>query len=211
MDRASAIVNLGITVYFIYTITRHMIRPGTNVAFTRMLMFSGLGIIPITFLMLMVAGRVEIIREFGLPGAWSDFGFLDWLLAFGMSLLALLPLALLAGLWFMMGFRMGFYFFLFLVPVGSRLVFMPNRDLAISALVQILLFFACIFITMGIVHVVNRYFGGTGAYEKHIHKIWPGYGTAANMFFWVCTFAVSTQLIEFIRALATLIRAVRSW
>ncbi len=206
MEHVTAILNLGITGYYIYTITRHMVRPGNDIAFTRMLMFAGLGIIPVAFLSLMVAGRAEIIGKFGLPGAWSDFAFYDWFLAAGLALLALLPFALLAGLWFMMGLRMGFYFFLFLVPLLSRLIFMSERDLGISAVVQIMLFFACIFITLGIVCMLNRYFSGTGVYEKHIHKIWPGYRTAANMFFWVCTFALTTQLIEFIRALTTLIR-----
>ena len=60
-----------ISVYFIYNIVRHMIAPGGNTGYTRMLMFTCLGTIPISFMM-MVAGAtgkwdalVGLAREAG--------------------------------------------------------------------------------------------------------------------------------------------------
>lgn len=199
MNILANILNAGIAIYFIYKIARHMLRPGKAYEYTRMLLFAGLGTIPIVFFTMMFAGRTEVFNAFGLPPAVSDYEFLHWWIFAGVMLLYLLPVVLLFGLLYMAGLRMGFSFFVFLFPILSRLVLVANEELMVTAGMQIFLFFLCVFVTMGLVQVMNKYFNGTREQETHFIHIWPGYGTAVNMFFWICTYAIGTQLAELVR------------
>ena len=182
-----------------------MLRPGADTGYTRMLMFSCLASIPLSFFMAMVAGRIYLIFELDIPGDWSDFGFWEWYILFGMSLLLLLPVALLVGLGFMLELRNALMFFLFMVPVLTRLAFAPVDDSLIAAFVQSLLFLVSIVAGALVVLALDRWGTGTKSQEMHLQKILPGYGTAANMFFGVCVFALANQLIEFIHAMTALL------
>ncbi len=206
MEHISQIIILAISGFYIYSIIRHMLRPGNNTGYTRMLMFACLATLPLVFLMGMIAGRAELIFEFDLPGEWSDFGFQEWYLLIGMFLLLLLPFALLTGLCFMLELRGGLMFILFLIPALSRLALITPEGAILSGVSQVFLFLASIVIGALIVMALERYASGSATYEKHVQKILPGYGTAANMFFGVCVFALANQVIEFCFALFNLLR-----
>jgi hypothetical protein len=206
MERAGALINLGITCFFMYRIVRHMLRPGNNAGSTRMLMFACLATIPLTFFMLMAAGRQEVFREFGMPGSFAEYGFYNWLLFAGIILLYLLPLVLLGGLCFMLEMRNRFLLILFLVPFLSRLALSPAQDSMTAAIVQILVFLGSIVGGALLAAALDKWGPGTKAQEKNLRMILPGYGTAANMFFGVCVFALANQLIEFVHALIALLR-----
>lgn len=206
MERAGAVLNLCISSYFMYRITRHMLKPGENIGYTRMLMFACIATIPLSFFMLMVAGRDEIFREFGVPASFTDYATYDWLLFAGIVLLYLLPVVLLGGLFFMMELRSAILLFLFLVPILSRLAFAPARDSGIAAFVQIVLFLGSIVAGALIAGAFDKWGPGTKAQEENLLKIWPGYRTAANMFFAVCVFPLANQLIEFVHALVGVLK-----
>jgi hypothetical protein len=206
MNRIGALVNLGITCFFMYRIVRHMLRPGDNTGHTRMLMYACLATIPLSFFMLMVAGREEVFREFGMPVSFNEYTFFNWFLLAGLILLYLLPFALLGGLSFMLDLRNRLLLFLFLVPALSRLALAPAQDSMIAAFVQIMVFMASIVAGALLAGALDRWGPGTRTQEKHLQKILPGYGTAANMFFGVSVFALASQLIEFLHALITLLR-----
>jgi hypothetical protein len=57
MNKVVAVTNLGITGFYLYAIVLHMIRPGVNTGYTRMLMFVCLATIPIAFMMAIIGGR----------------------------------------------------------------------------------------------------------------------------------------------------------
>ncbi len=183
-----------------------MIRPGNNTGYTRMLMFACLATLPLIFLMGMIAGRVELIFEFNLPGEWSDFTFQEWYILIGMFLLLLLPLALLAGLCITLTLRLAFVLIFYLVPAFSRLLLATPDEAIIFGFIQISLFMASIVIGALIVEFLKRHGSGAETYQKHLQEILPGYNTAANMFFSVCVFALSNQLIECAYSLFALLR-----
>ncbi len=201
MERVVAVINLCISGYFMFRITRHMLWPGDDTGYTRMLMFACLATIPLSFFMLMVAGRDEVFREFGMPGSFAEYVFYNWLLFAGIILLYLLPVVLLGGLFFMMELRSAILLFLILFPIFSRLAFSPAKDSAIAAFVQIMVFLGSIVAGALLAGALDKWGPGTKAQEGNILKIWPGYRTAANMFFGVCVFPLANQLIEFIHAL----------
>ncbi|MCX7679648.1 MAG: hypothetical protein N2316_10575 [Spirochaetes bacterium] len=150
MNCIANMINCTIAVYCIYTIIRRMFRPEEAYEYTRMLLFSGLGTIPIVFFTMMCTGKTEVFN------------------AFAFSFLA--------------GLRMGAYF-LVLTSMISRLILDPNEELMITAGIQIALFFICMYITIGLVQVMTKYFGGTGEQETHFLHIWPDCRTAVSMFF----------------------------
>ena len=202
MNKLVAALNLGISGYFIVNIVMHMIRPGDNTGYTRMLMFACLATIPLAFMMILVGGRDRwpmLLAEFK---ALAAGGPISWLLLMGLILLLiLLPLALLVGTWYGMGLRFGSMFILYLTPVFLRLAIAPVSDAIKTGLVLILILFASFFIGLGIVWFFKRFLSGIEIYQRHLQVIWPDYRDAAKMFFSVCVFALLNQLIEFFHAL----------
>ncbi len=71
MNGIAALLNGGISVYFIYKIARHMMKPAEAYEYTKMLLFAGLGTIPIVFFTMMFAGKNEFFNAFGLPSDMS--------------------------------------------------------------------------------------------------------------------------------------------
>lgn len=206
MDRVGAAVNLCISVYFTFRIIRHMLKPGNDTGQTRMLMYACLATIPLTFFMLMVAGRQEVFREFGMPAGFAEYVWHNWLLFAGIILLYLLPFALLGGLSFMLDMRNRLLLFLFLIPTLSRLAFAPAQESMIAAIVQTMVFLGSIVAGALLAGALDKWGKGTAAQEKNLQMILPGYRTAANMFFGVCVFALMNQCIEFVYALIRLIK-----
>lgn len=119
----------------------------------------------------------------------------------------ILPLGILIGFWFVMGFRLGLFMLLFFVPVLTRLVMAPSGECISSGIIQVILLFAAVLIAVGIVLLLERYTSATGAYIWHFHTVWPDYDDllSVRMFFWVTVFALGNQLIEFIHAVLGLL------
>ena len=92
---------------------------------------------------------------------------------------------------------MGLMFALYFVPVIARLALAPARVSVQTAVVQGVLLFASFFAGMGAVYVLDLLGYGTVAYAEHLQVIWPGYGSAAVMFFSVCVFTLLNQTAEF--------------
>jgi len=187
----------------------HMIAPGGNTGYTRMLMFTCLGTIPISFMM-MVAGAtgkwdalVGLAREAG-----GGSGPLYALALAGLITVAVvLPVVLLAAAWYMMGLRFGFLFVLFFVPIVMRLVTRPAQECAINGVMQALLFFAAMLIGAGIFAWLEKR-SMEGVYAKQVQAIFEGYDYASSgrMFFAATVFALANQLIELGYAIAGLVR-----
>lgn len=210
MNRAQAAANLAIAGFFIFNIVRHMIRPGGNIMYTRMLMFVCLATIPMVFMLGPLGGHdrwpflLDKAREIAGTGPYA------WLTIAGLAvLMIILPLVIFIGIGFMMDLRSGLFFAMYFFPLVMRFALEPSRACIGTAVIHVVNFFVSVFVMIGIVYFVGRYGPGVGMYERHLHKIWPGYGTAANMFFWVCSFALLNQLVEFGRALLGLLRGSR--
>ncbi len=196
MNRIIAAVNFCISGYFIVNIIRHMIRPGMNSGYTRMLMFALLATIPLVFMLMMVAGRERWLFLLERAKEMAGGGPLMILLLAGLVILAIvLPLGLLGGIWYGMGFQFGTLFILYFVPIISRLIFNTTQQSVVSAIMQGLLFFASFLIGITIVGVMERFGSGVQIYDTHLQLVWPGYRDAAKMFFSVCVFALTNQLI----------------
>ena len=196
MSRIIAAVNFCISGYFIVTIIRHMIRPGMNSEYTRMLMFACLATIPLVFMLMMVAGRERWLFLLDRGREMAGGGPLMVLLLVGLVIvLVLMPLGMLAGIWYGMGFEFGTMFILYFVPIISRLIFNTPQESILSAITQGLLFFASFLIGISIVAILERAGSGAQVYETHLQLVWPDYRDAAKMFFSVCVFALINQLI----------------
>jgi len=196
MNRMIAAVNFCISGYFIVNIIRHMIRPGMNSGYTRMLMFALLATIPLVFMLMMVAGRDRWLFLLERAREMAGGGPLMVLLLAGLViLLIVLPLGMLAGIWYGMGFQFGTLFILYFVPIISRLIFNTTQQSVVSAIMQGLLFFASFLIGISIVGMMERFGSGVQVYDAHLQLVWPGYRDAAKMFFSVCVFALTNQLI----------------
>ncbi len=205
MKRIASAAALLISGYFIFNIVKHMIMPGDNIGYTRMLMFACLGTIPISFMMMIVGG----------PDSWpvlsghardaaGDSGPLYVLALAGLiAVTVVLPIVLLAAAWYMMGLRVGFLFILFFAPVVMRLLTAPAKECIVSGVIQILLFFAAMLIGVGIVAFLEKH-SSAGEYAKQVQGVWEGYdyASSARMFFAAAVFALSNQLIEFVYAAA---------
>jgi hypothetical protein len=196
MNRIIAAVNFCISGYFIVNIIRHMIRPGINSGYTRMLMFALLATIPLVFMQMMVAGRERWLFLLERAKEMAGGGPLMILLLAGLVILAIvLPLGMLAGIWYGMGFHFGTLFILYFVPIISRLIFNTTQQSVVSAIMQGLLFFASFLIGISIIGTMERFGSGVQVYDTHLQLVWPGYRDAAKMFFSVCVFALTNQLI----------------
>lgn len=204
MNRALAAVRLCITGYFIFNIIRHMIAPGGNTGYTRMLMFACLGTICISFMLMVIGGpdRWPVIAEQAREAAGGS-GPLSMLVLAGIITVAvILPIGLLIGLGVLVGLRLSFFMALFFVPVLVRLVTATSQQCMINGVVQMLMFFATMLIGVGIVALLERHTSMVEGYIRHFHKIWPGYDdmSSARMFFAVTTFALANQLVELVYA-----------
>lgn len=200
-----ASVNLCISGFFLCNILMHMIRPGANTGYTRMLMLLCIATIPVSFMMVFIGGRdrwpalISQAREMAGNSPQSTL-----ILAALAILLIIMPLGILLAIWFGMGLRLGLYFIIFFVPLFLRLRNSPMRASVETAVIQIVLYFVSFFIGIGIVFLVGV--SESEPYERHLQVIWPGYRDAAKMFFSVCVFAFLNQLIEFSRAFTVLFK-----
>jgi hypothetical protein len=196
MNRMIAAVNFVISGYFIINIIRHMIRPGMNSEYTRMLMFACLAAIPLVFMLMMVAGKERWLFLLDRSKEMAGGGPLMVLLLVGLViLLILMPLGMLAGIWYGMGFQFGMMFILYFVPIISRLIFNTTQQSIVAAITQGLLFFASFLIGISIVELLERFGSGAQLYDVHLQLVWPDYRDAAKMFFSVCAFALLNQVI----------------
>ena len=196
MNRIIAAVNFCISGYFIVNIIRHMIRPGMNSEYTRMLMFACLATIPLVFLLMMVAGKERWLFLLDRGREMAGGGPLMVLLLVGLViLLVLMPLGMLVGIWYGMGFQFGTLFILYFVPIISRLIFNTTQESILGAVTQGVLFFASFLIGISIVAILSRFGPGAQLYETHLQLVWPDYRDAAKMFFSVCVFALINQMI----------------
>jgi hypothetical protein len=85
MNRIIAAVNFCISGYFIVNIIRHMIRPGMNSEYTRMLMFACLATIPLVFTDNRNGSICLLIPSFLYRADTLHIYFLDSLIAYTLS------------------------------------------------------------------------------------------------------------------------------
>lgn len=209
MKRIEAVVALAVAVYFVVGIVRHMMRPGGNAEYTRVLMFAGLATIPFVFLVGFTGGHdrwphlIEYAREIAGENVWSPLA----VVGLG-AVVIVLPLAIFAAVWIMMGMRSGLVFTLYFVPMFMRMAFETADSCIKHSVLQVGLFFIAVFVTMGVVAVLRRNEVSMEPYVQQVHAVWPDYDSESsiNMFFWVCTFAFINQLIESGRAIFALLR-----
>jgi hypothetical protein len=206
MNKPFAIVNLCITGFYIFTIVMHMIRPGENTGYTRMLMFVCLATIPLAFMMAIVGGRDRLPLLAAQAKEMAGGGLSSVLILAGfIVLLIIMPLGMLLGIWYGMGLRFGLLFILYFIPVLLRLALEPAKASVQTAVTQGVMLFASFFIGIVITLVLERYTSVVGMYERHLQVVWPGYGDAAKMFFSVCVFSLLNQVVEFRHALLILL------
>jgi hypothetical protein len=206
MNRIVSGGSLLISGFYLFTVVTHMVRPADNTAYTRMLMFACLATIPLAFMMVFVGGRDRWPQLLSYAKQLARGGPSSILLLAGLSvLLVIMPVGMLAGVWAGLGLGMGLLFLLFFVPVMARLALAPARVSVTTAVTQAVLFFASFFIGIGIVFLLETFGPGAESYEKHLQVIWPGYGSAAQMFFAVCVFALLNQLHELVRAVMAVV------
>ncbi len=205
LQRIAVLVNLVITGYYIYSLVAHVVRHAENIGYTRMLMFACLATIPVVFMLAMVGGHerwpalIQGFREVaqtGPAGLAVTVGML--------FLLIVLPLGMLAGVWFGMGLKFGALFLLFFVPMLLRVALTPARTSVNLAVYQALLYFGAFFAAIALVRVLSMVRIDLRPYEQSVQAVWPGYGQAAIMFFAVWLFALVQQVMEFKYALMSL-------
>lgn len=198
MRRMAAGASLLISGYYLVTIVTHLVLPGDDTVYTRMLMFVCLATIPIGFMMAMIGGRDRLPLLAAKAKEMARGGPASVLLLAGLVLLLLvMPVGMLAGIWLGMGLRVGLMFALYFAPVIARLALAHARVSVRTAVVQGVLYFASFFTGIGIVFILDLLGYGSGSYAEHLQVIWPGYGSAAEMFFSVCVFTLLNQVIEF--------------
>ncbi len=207
MSATAAAFNIAIAGFYSISILWHMIRPGEDTGYTRMLMFAFIGSIPLGFMTIMIGGRdrwpmlAGYLREFGGTGAAG------WLQLAGLGVLvAVLPLVLLAGAWYGMGLKFGTLFIAYFTPLMIRFFSAGAQEAVATSVAQGVLLFASFFAGMGIVWLLARFLPQLlDGYTAHMQVIWPGYRDAATMFFSVCVFGFVNQLLEARPALQALL------
>jgi hypothetical protein len=216
MNRLLAALNLIIAGYFIFTIIRHMVRPGDNTGYTRMLMFTYLAAIPFVFLLGFAGGRdrwpylLDIARDIAGPGWYAPLAVVG--LA---AVTILLPLAIFVAVFIVMELRSAFLFALYFIPVLVRLALSTKDECIMSAVVMTMLFLFTGPVGAGIVALLGRHKKKklVESYSRHVRKTWRGYdsGSSANMFMGACLFALCSQMIELGRAIADMARENSMW
>jgi hypothetical protein len=209
MNRIMPTAGLLISCYFIAMIVKHMIAPGGNTGYTRMLMFACLGTIPLSFLMMIAGatGKWSALADEARQATGGSGPLYALALAGLIAVAVVLPVVLLAAAWYAMGLRWGFMFVLFFVPVAMRLAMSPARDCAVNGVVQALLFFAAMLAGAGIFALLEKR-SLAEPYAKQVQEIWEGYDYASSgrMFFAITAFALINQLIELGFSIAGLVR-----
>jgi hypothetical protein len=209
MNRIMPATSLLISGYFIVMIVKHMIAPGGNTGYTRMLMFACLGTIPLSFMMMIAGATGKWSALFTVAREAAGGSTLLYVLAIiGLVAVAVvLPVVLLAAAWYAMGLRLGFMFVLFFAPVAMRLALSPAKECAVNGVIQALLFFAAMLIGAGIYALLEKH-SLEGAYAKQVQAVWEGYDYASSgrMFFAITVFALANQLIELGFSIAGLVR-----
>jgi len=201
-QRIVALVNLAITGFYIYSLIMHVIRPGGNTGYTRMLMFACLATIPVVFLLAMVGGQdrwpvlFQGLKEVGQMGAAGMAVVVGVIF-----LLVVMPLGMLVGVWFGMGLKFGALFLLFFTPLLLRLTLTSAKSSINSAVYQALLYFGAFFAAIALVRLLSLARVDLSPYEENVQAIWPDYGDATVMFFAVWLFAIASHVMEFRYAL----------
>jgi hypothetical protein len=197
-QRIVTLLNLAITGYYVYSLVLHVMRPGQNIGYTRMLMFACIATIPMVFMMAMVGGQDRwpaLLRGLRELAQTSTTAFV---LAGGVVfLLILMPLGMLVGVWFGMRLKFGTLFVLFFVPLLLRLALTSAQSSTNSAVHRAILLFGALFGSIALVYLLNTARVDLRPYEENVQAVWPGYGDAAVMFFAVWLFAVVHHLMEF--------------
>jgi hypothetical protein len=196
-QRIITLVNLAITASYIYSLVTYVVRPEGNVDYTRMLMFACLATIPISFLLAMVGGQDRLpvlfrgLKEIAQTGASGTFVVL--LVAF---VLFVLPLGMLAAVWFGMGLKFGSLFLLFFLPLLLRLTLTSAKASTNLAVHKALILFGAFFAAILLVRLLGMFRIDLKPYEESVQAVWPGYGDAAIMFFSVWLVAISHHIME---------------
>jgi len=205
MNRVTAAGNLIISGAYLYKIAMHMIHPGMDTDYTRMLMFVFLATIPLSFMMAMIGGSDRLSALPSLVRQASARGPLSALMLAGFGFITvLMPVGMLLAVWSGMGLQIGLLFALYFIPVMLRLAFAPARDVVLAAVTRGVTLFASFGAGFVIVLFLDSFTSGTEIYEQHLQVIWPGYGDAAVLFFSVCAFTMFIQALEFRHALSAL-------
>lgn len=203
-------MNLAISVYFTCNIARHIVRPGGNIGYTRMLLFAYLSTIPFVFLLGFAGGRdrwphlLDIAWDIAGPGWYAP------LVVAGLGAVTiLLPLGIFVAVFVVMEFRSAFLFVLFFIPVLMRLILSTRRECVMSAVLLTMLFLFMGPVGYAVVTQMKKR-GKTALahqYGRHMRKIWLDRNeeTSPNMFMGAGLFALSAQIIEIIRTARDLV------
>ncbi|MEN6320850.1 MAG: hypothetical protein ABFD82_19115 [Syntrophaceae bacterium] len=205
LQRIVSLVNLAITGFYIYSLIMHVIRPGGNAGYTRMLMFACLATIPVAFMLAMIGGQDRWPVLFRGLKELGQTGTTEMAVVVGVIfILVVMPLGMLVGVWFGMGFKFGTLFLLFFVPLLLRLTLTSAKSSTDLAVYQVLLYFGAFFAAIALVRLLGIAQVDLQPYEQNVQTVWPGYGDAAVMFFAVWLLAITQQVMEFRYALISL-------
>jgi hypothetical protein len=204
-QRIIPLINVVVTGFYIYTLVMHVIRPGENSGYTRMLMFAFLASIPITFMLAMVGGHDRLPVLFRGLKEMAQTGPSGIAVVAGVTfVLLIMPLGMLVGVWFGLGLKFGSLFLLFFVPLLLRLMFIESKSSTNMAVYQALIYFGALFAALVLVRVLGMIRLDLKPYEQSVQLVWRDYGQAAIMFFAVWLFAMIQQVMEFKYAVVNL-------
>ena len=205
LQRIIPLINVVVTGFYIYSLVMHVIRPGGNAGYTRMLMFALVGSIPVIFMLAMIGGHDRLpvlfqgLKEMAKTGPSGIAAVVGVVFV-----LIVMPLGMLVGVWFGLGLKFGSLFLLFFVPLLLRLMFIESKSSTNMAVYQALIYFGAFFAAIILVRVLGMIRVDLKPYEQSVQVVWPGYGQAAIMFFAVWLFAMIQQVMEFKYAIVSL-------
>ena len=185
-----------------------MIRPGTNTEFTSFLLYACLATIPLVFMMAIVGGKdlSDLIKQGNEITGAAGPGIFSILLWVGLVVLVIImPLGMFLGIWWFSELKLNIYFILYFIPLLSQLVFSTRKVCVSSAITQAVLIIVTLLLSAVIVALLTKHTSQADIYEKHFQVIWPDYEGAASMFFWICSFALLSQLTGFLQAIFKLL------
>jgi hypothetical protein len=219
LQRLMALANLGIAGFYSYSVIQHLLRPGDNTGYTRMLLFACFASIPMIFMMVMVGGHDRWPALLQLVKVVQGQGAIGWFALVGIIfVVVLMPLGFLLMLWHSLGLKFGGLFLLYFLPFFIRLFFSSAKESTQLALQQILLYFGAFFAAMAVMAVLQGMNVDTLAFQDNMHAVWPktrsstldSNNTDGIYFFGICLFALANQVIEFWRAARSLLMKI-SW
>ena len=202
MQRTVILINLAVTGSYISSLIMHVVRPGQDAGYTRMLMFACVATIPIAFLFAMIGGQerwpvlLQGLKQVGRMGASGTAVVIGVVF-----LLVVLPSGMLIGVWFGMGMKSGTLFLLFFVPLVLRLTLISGKSSINLAVHRVLLYFGAFVGAIALVRLLTLTGVDLRPYEQSVQTVWPGYGHAAIMFFAAWLFALAHHATEFRHAL----------